>query len=140
MQMTASLAPRLPRRGTREGFRVTLPAGPESASRARAAVGQLRADLDAPLVENLRLLVTELVTNCVRHTDSEKIKLIVVVAGDRVRAEVQSPGPAFKPQLRLAGGEHESGWGLFLVERLSEHWGVLEDHGNTRVWFELLRS
>ncbi|MEA2377901.1 MAG: hypothetical protein QOD13_1808, partial [Thermoleophilaceae bacterium] len=34
----------------------------------------------------------------------------------------------------------ESGWGLFLVERLAHRWGVKQNEGATKVWFELLRG
>ena len=33
----------------------------------------------------------------------------------------------------------ESGWGLFLVERLANRWGVRHDGDATHVWFELRR-
>ena len=55
----------------RDGLRMHLGSGPEAAASARGAISELRADLDPPLVETMRLLVTELVSNSVRHTAAE---------------------------------------------------------------------
>ena len=103
-------------------------------------MSRLRHDLDDPLVENLRLLVTELVTNSVRHAGARQIELVVVVRHDHVRVEVENLGPAFEPQRRNGNVEAEGGWGLLLVERLSKDWGVGEAAGRTCVWFELARA
>lgn len=140
MVTMALQAPELDGRVSRDGFRVLLAGGPDAAVHARAAVARLRSDLDDPLVENMRLLVTELVTNCVRHAEARQIELVVIVAAKRVRVEVENLGDSFVPTPRAAGAERESGWGLFLVERLSESWGVLDEDGRTRVWFEMGRA
>lgn len=138
---TLQAAPRLDARLSRDGFHVLLAGGPEAAATARGAVSRLRADLDPPLVENLRLLVTELVTNSVRHADARQIELLVMVEAGRVRVEVENLGQAFQPEPRRNGNaDLEGGWGLLLVERLSEAWGVDEAAGRTCVWFELARA
>lgn len=123
-----------------EGFRLRIGGGPRAAGRARTELGRLRADLDTPLVESLRLLVTELVTNSVRHAGAAAVELIVVVGRERVRVEIANPGGAFSPRVGQAGQETESGWGLFLVDRLSDDWGVIDETGFQRVWFEIRRS
>ena len=97
--------------------------------------------LDDPVVENIRLLVTELVTNSVRHAKASTIELMVVVSRTRVHVEVANPGGGFEP--RPSGPEDsDSGWGLFLVDRLSDDWGVTQGSGTDyqRVWFELARA
>jgi anti-sigma regulatory factor (Ser/Thr protein kinase) len=137
---TLEVAPLLDARVSIDGFHVLLAGGPEAAAKARGAVTRLRSDLDDPLVENLRLLVTELVTNSVRHADARQIELVVVVRDDRVRVEVENRGPSFHPAPRNGNAETEGGWGLLLVERLSDSWGVGEDAGRTCVWFELARA
>ena len=116
-----------------------LGSGPEAAAEARRAIAALRADLDAPLIETLRLLVTELVTNSVRHTKCDAIELRVAVGSSAVLTEVADDGPAFDPDpesMEDPGG----GWGLFLVQRLARRWGVSKDNGTKRVWFELQRA
>ena len=113
----------------------------EAAANARAELGRLRSMLDDPVVENIRLLVTELVTNSVRHAQASAIEMLVVVSRTRVHVEVANPGGGFEP--RPSGPEDsDTGWGLFLIDRLSDDWGVTQGNGvdYQRVWFELSRS
>jgi len=114
--------------------------GPEAATLARRALGKLRGDLDPPLMETMRLLVTELVANAVRHTGSESVGLKVAVGKNAVVVEVSDSGPGFQHRPRRRGDAEDSGWGLFLVERLAHRWGIGRDGPATRVWFELLRG
>lgn len=116
-----------------------LDGGLEAAAKARRALRKLRGDLDPPLMETLRLLVTELVSNSVRHGQSDAVLLRVLVARSSVITEVTDTGPGFDPA--GVGTPHESsGWGLFLVERLAHRWGVKTEGRSTKVWFELRRS
>jgi anti-sigma regulatory factor (Ser/Thr protein kinase) len=117
-----------------------LSGGPEAAAEARKAISTLRADLDPPLMETLRLLVTELVTNSVRHTDAPKITLRVAIGKTAVLTEVTDEGPGFDPDALDEAGSDTCGWGLFLVERLAQNWGVKDERGSKRVWFELRRA
>jgi anti-sigma regulatory factor (Ser/Thr protein kinase) len=121
-----------------------LGSGPDAAADARRAIAQLRADLDPPLMETLRLLVTELVTNSVRHTDCDSLTLRVAVGKSAVLTEVTDEGPPFDLEdiecHTAEAHDPEGGWGLFLVERLAREWGVKEDQGSKRVWFELARA
>lgn len=86
----------------------------------------------------LRLLVSELVTNCVRHgspREDASVELAVRVAARKIRVEVRDDGSGFVPDPSRPRGPH-GGYGLYLVERMSSRWGVEGDDG-TRVWFEL---
>jgi anti-sigma regulatory factor (Ser/Thr protein kinase) len=116
-----------------------LGSGPEAAAEARRAIATLGADLDPPLIETLHLLVTELVTNSVRHTDCDEITLKVAVGSSAVLAEVADDGPVFDPDPEDLE-DPDRGWGLFLVQMLAPKWGVREDGGSKRVWFELNRA
>jgi len=133
-----------PRRGVgrhdRNGISMSLGNSPEAAAEARRAIGKLRADLDPPLMETLRLLVTELVTNSVRHTAADSVTLRVAVGKAAVLTEVADTGPGFDPKCVEQPGDHNGGWGLFLVERLANTWGVKHDGPSKRVWFELRRA
>jgi anti-sigma regulatory factor (Ser/Thr protein kinase) len=113
--------------------------GPEAAALARRSLTKLRGDIDSPLMETMRLLVTELVANSVRHTGSDSVRLKVLVGRSAVLVEVSDSGPGFKYRSRRRTDAEESGWGLFLVERLANRWGVGRDGPSTRVWFELRR-
>ncbi|MBN1529021.1 MAG: ATP-binding protein [Thermoleophilaceae bacterium] len=131
------------RSGTRSGADETLSlqleGNNDAAATARAALGRLRADIDPPLMETLRLLITELVTNSVKHASSERVSLRVFVRPRSVRTEVVDGGPGFDPETTGVPRADRGGWGLFLVERLADSWGAGHEAGSTKVWFELRR-
>jgi anti-sigma regulatory factor (Ser/Thr protein kinase) len=128
------------RRGE-NGFDLGLPGGPAAASTARHALGQLPGDFDEALMGTMRLLVTELVTNSVRHARAHSISIKAAVRGSSIWLEVSDEGPGFDIQGALdeAGHSDESGWGLFLVQQLANRWGVRREDGATNVWLELQR-
>jgi anti-sigma regulatory factor (Ser/Thr protein kinase) len=123
-----------------DGLRLRLDRGPNAAALARRGLAGLRGDLDAPLMETLRLLVTELVTNSVKHTGADSVQLRVLVGRSAVLTEVTDAGPGFDPDATGMPTSDHNGWGLFLVERLAERWGVTSDGDATKVWFELRRG
>jgi anti-sigma regulatory factor (Ser/Thr protein kinase) len=116
-----------------------LPPGTEAPARARRSLEGVAGALPPEVFESVRLLVSELVTNSVRHGDldpSDRIRVVLTEGPDRIRAEVTDPGDGFRPQALRPGGDGTSGWGLYLVERIAERWG-LEADGTTTVWFEI---
>jgi anti-sigma regulatory factor (Ser/Thr protein kinase) len=122
-----------------------LGSGPDAAAEARRAIANLRADLDPPLMETLRLLVTELVTNSVRHTECDSLILRVAIGKAAVLTEVADEGPRFDAEAALQAEQPDirgadAGWGLFLVQRLAKDWGVKDEGRSKRVWFELGRA
>jgi anti-sigma regulatory factor (Ser/Thr protein kinase) len=123
-----------------DGLSLKLDRGPGAAAKARRGLARLRGDLDAPLMETLRLLVTELVTNSVKHTAAKTVELTVLVGRSSVRTEVTDGGSGFDPAQTGSPSSDHTGWGLFLVERLAERWGVDKDGSATKVWFELRRT
>jgi anti-sigma regulatory factor (Ser/Thr protein kinase) len=131
--------PEADRRG--EFLRVELSGDAQSAARARRELSRLRTELEPPLLESARLLITELVTNSVRHAKAPSIEMSIAVTRDEVCVEVANPGGGF--EARPSGPEDsDTSWGLFLVDRLSDGWGVSQDDGSNyqRVWFQLERS
>jgi anti-sigma regulatory factor (Ser/Thr protein kinase) len=130
-------------REARVEHRVQLTLAPDvnATPAARAALGDVEFALDQVLFENLRLLVTELVTNSIRHADSpdhSEVELTVDVLPETVNVAVSDHGTGFQPARRSENSDPGSGWGLFLVEQLSDRWGV-DGNGSTRVWFEIDR-
>jgi anti-sigma regulatory factor (Ser/Thr protein kinase) len=117
-----------------------LRGAPDAAADARRALANMRGGVDAPTLENLRLLVTELIANSVEHARAGAVCMKVAVGARSVLVEVTDGGPGFEPVARYEGQDDTSGWGLFLVERLSQRWGVSRKGGATRVWFELARA
>ena len=123
-----------------ENLSLRLSGGPDAAAHARRELSRLRADLDPPLAETLRLLVTELVSNAVRHAAAESVTLNVFVGRTAVLTEVKDAGPGFDPAGAGEPRSNHTGWGLFLVQRLADRWGVAHDAAATKVWFELRRA
>jgi len=94
------------------------------------------------MVPTTQLLVSELVTNAIRHAgldDGDTITLSVEASDRALRIEVSDPGPGFAADEPFPDPDHASGWGLYLVRELSDRWGV-ERNTLTRVWFELDRA
>jgi anti-sigma regulatory factor (Ser/Thr protein kinase) len=123
-----------------DGLSLRLDRGPDAAAKARRGLANLRGDIDPPLMETLRLLVTELVTNSVKHTGAPTVVLKVLVGKGAVFTEVADAGPGFDPGETGTPGPDHTGWGLYLVERLAERWGVTQNGEGTKVWFELRRA
>jgi anti-sigma regulatory factor (Ser/Thr protein kinase) len=122
------------------GFRVRMDGGLHAAGRARREMARLDPDVEGPLLESIRLLVTELVSNSVRHAGATTLELSVAVRPASVRVEVANAGRPFEPSTRATREDADSGWGLYLVDELSQDWGVVEQGGCQRVWFELART
>lgn len=80
------------------------------------------------------LVVSELVTNSVRHSQSTGIDVRVTTEDSRIRVEVSDDGPGFD-----ADTPRGDGLGLRLVDTLSESWGSETGHRFT-VWAELSRT
>jgi anti-sigma regulatory factor (Ser/Thr protein kinase) len=115
----------------------TFKADRQAPGAARQALRALNGSLDHALAEDIRLLVSELVTNSLRHTGTADIVLEVWRSDEIVRVAVTDRGAGFDLGGRPEPGD-ASGWGLFMVDRLADRWGV-ETNGNTCVWFELTR-
>ena len=110
---------------------------PTSASAARRAVERLDGRVDRETLDNLRLLVSEVVSNAVEHVAADgEITLQISLEADRVRVEVVDAGPGFVHRPRQPGDHKGSGWGLHFVSLLATDWGTDAD-GASRVWFEL---
>jgi anti-sigma regulatory factor (Ser/Thr protein kinase) len=123
-------------------YEVALARDPDSAAEARRALGEVSDHISPRRLEDARLLVSELVTNAIRHAglDDDDVIKLVVMAGDRaLRIEVCDPGPGFEVGVPAPDPARPSGWGLYLVRELSDRWGV-ERSEQTRVWFELDRE
>jgi anti-sigma regulatory factor (Ser/Thr protein kinase) len=90
--------------------------------------------------DRIELLVSELLTNSVIHArlaSDQTVDVHLTCGGDRVRLEVADPGRRF----RAVPVEPKPGslgqWGLYLVNALSDRWGVKELDQGKAVWFEI---
>jgi len=122
-------------------LRMSLERDPRAPSRARRAVAGFseRAEIASNDLDTLSLLVSELVSNAVLHSDappSTGIELCArVLSPGAVRVEVIDCGSGFSAGPRDPA-QPLGGFGLYLVEKQATRWGVDRRRG-TRVWFEL---
>ena len=121
---------------------LVVPAAPAAAGEARRAVARSRLVADSQQA-TLLLLVSELVSNSVRHAGlhgGEAIRLVARCDDDRARVEVCDGGRSGRVpgtrEPRFAERE-PGGLGLMLVDEMADSWGVSCDGDGTCVWFEL---
>jgi anti-sigma regulatory factor (Ser/Thr protein kinase) len=112
-----------------------VPAVPWAVSEVRQALERL--SLPGPVLDDARLLVSELLSNSIRHAGlhaDDRIRVLATISGSRLRLDVLDRthvvGPA-GPTRPSPGAE--SGWGLYLVNYLSARCGW----GPEGYWFEL---
>jgi serine/threonine-protein kinase RsbW len=121
-------------------LRVVIPGGDTAPGRARRALSDgLAGVLDADVLGDLQLLVTEIVANGVRHGrvgEDGEIDLRVEVGDGRVRVEMRDTGIQADPRVRAPDLDGGGGFGMVLVSRMSRAWGV-EHEPNVVMWFEL---
>jgi anti-sigma regulatory factor (Ser/Thr protein kinase) len=119
-----------------------LPPDAQAPAEARRSLQRVAGELDDDALETLRLLVSELVTNSVRHAHLDRtqaIHLCVESNPHAVRVSVSDPGVGFSAPEGPPRPGAPSGWGLYLVEQMADRWGVDRD-GATQVWFEIERD
>lgn len=119
-----------------------LPARASSIEDARRRVRRRlrRWAFPAEVCDTAQLMVSELFTNAVVHTDSSRIGCLMRAGGSRLRIEVRDEGSGRTVPLPCwATPDDEHGRGLLLVDILSEEWGVerAEEGKGCVVWVEL---
>jgi anti-sigma regulatory factor (Ser/Thr protein kinase) len=117
----------------------SLPALPAAVSEARRWVASVAEEhLEADQAEKLRLVISEVVTNALRHgADSDRIDVAVTPKPEFLCVQVTDDGPGIAPRPRALETDEEGGFGLYFVEQLTRRWGVTRENRRTRVWFEL---
>ncbi len=116
-------------------YSVTLPKSPGSAAQARDLLGRLADELPTKILDDARLLISELVANAVEHVAEDgEIGVSIALDDGVLRVEVRDPGPGFEFVERAGdAGASDRGWGLVFVNRVASRWA----HEPGRVWFEL---
>jgi anti-sigma regulatory factor (Ser/Thr protein kinase) len=118
---------------------LTLRSESRSVAEARTSVCEaIEPHLENGMDETLKLLVSEVVTNAVRHGGSHGPVELHASWNSEIRVAVQDHGKGFSPSPRNGGPDEPGGFGLYLVGQLADRWGV-ETDGGTTVWFVLQR-
>ena len=93
-----------------------------------------------PVADEVVLLASELATNAVLHTasgDGGTFRVVICMAGKRVRVEVHDGGSDTAPDARRPQTPEESGAGLRLVGAVAARWGHHGGRAGRVVWFEV---
>ncbi|MCW2966875.1 MAG: ATP-binding protein [Solirubrobacteraceae bacterium] len=118
---------------------ISISRDPCAPASARRAIEEFTASIDQSIAPDAKLLVSELITNSVKYGGEGEVRLEMVSEHERhLRVEVVDQGSGFIPVARDRPATEAGGWGLHLVETLSDRWGVHE--GSTHVWFEIDRA
>jgi anti-sigma regulatory factor (Ser/Thr protein kinase) len=115
-----------------------FPVRPEAATMARTAIQDVLPSVSPSVVSDAQLLTSELVSNAVRHAGlgpEDTVGLTVSFTPDRLHVGVLDNGPGFEAAAHRP--DAVGGWGLLLVETLSDRWGVIRGQRTNEVWFEI---
>ena len=116
---------------------VQLPLDPRAAAQARRFLRQAICEVHAASVlDSAELLVSELVTNGVRHA-APPITLRVACDGSSGLQVSVSDGGTDLPAPRQAQEEAEGGRGMALVDYISDDWGIAPRADGKTVWFDV---
>jgi anti-sigma regulatory factor (Ser/Thr protein kinase) len=128
--------------GSPGSLRIELQRDVRAPAVARSAISDqlFEMGIDGSLGQTIVLLVSEVVSNAVRHSAGpadSAIALEATISERSVRIAVTDAGQGFTPRPRDPERPGE-GYGLYLVAKAARSWGV-ESEGGTTVWFELER-
>jgi anti-sigma regulatory factor (Ser/Thr protein kinase) len=126
--------------GSSRRIDVRVPADPVEVSQVRHALDEL--GLPDDVLGDAQLLVSELVTNSIKHSGMglrRRVRIRALWDRSKLRIDVFDGGDG--RTMRVAGGIRpsptgESGWGLYLLDRIASRWGNSPGH----YWFELAAS
>jgi anti-sigma regulatory factor (Ser/Thr protein kinase) len=131
--------------GAGESLDVHVPLDARAPATARSLLAPwLRDRVAADVLDSVQLLLSELVSNSVRHSGASAGELAVVrvrLTRDTVRLEVEDPGRGGVIAPRSPNLQRGDGLGLNVVQALSRRWGPKRvAAGGTRVWAQLARA
>lgn len=114
----------------------TFPPVASSAAAARNFAAHAVADIPADVVEEIRLMVSELASNAIEHAMTS-FRVTIHRTRQEIRVEVTDGGGG-TPAMRSPGPDALKGRGLQIVNVLSTHWGVERESDSAKtVWFSL---
>jgi anti-sigma regulatory factor (Ser/Thr protein kinase) len=118
----------------------SLPFDVFAAQAARDTLRPFGTKVSEQTAATLGLIATELVTNAYRHGGQGTVELSAHLTDEHVHLAVKSPRGETKPAMGVA--TESGGWGLQLVDSVSDDWGVDEDDdaGCVTVWTRILRQ
>ena len=117
-----------------------LAARPTAGTAARRALLAGRGTLPTSVRDDVLLLLTELVSNAVRHAEAgadRPVRVEFLQRARTVRVAVFDEGTGFTADGPRSEGDKSGGWGLFLVDQIADRWGITPTESGTCVWLEI---
>lgn len=118
---------------TEQEIQTSLEPDEQAPRLGRQLVDRFHDQLSDGELHEAKLLVSEVVTDAVRNSASDRIGLTIRKAGDELRAEVVNGGS----DLEASSPERDGAWGSLILDRLADDWGVERRSGRTMTWFRL---
>lgn len=115
-------------------FRKRFPSDSLAPALARAALATTAIGIEADAFEMATLLASELVTNSVKHSESDWIDFGITLGTDDLRIDVSDQS---RQTIRPRIPDIDGGWGLTFVAELATRWGVERNSAGKTVWVEL---
>jgi anti-sigma regulatory factor (Ser/Thr protein kinase) len=109
--------------------------GPQAPAQARRLVDSLVDNVPAPVLDEVRLITSELVTNSYKHAGNppgHRIEVTLQLRSDRLRLEVIDRS-VFDPTPESSTELREVKWGLVILDRIADRWGRISEGG---IWAE----
>jgi len=119
----------------RSEVRLSLPPGVPPLAPLRAKVRENLAALSPARVADIELAATELVTNAYEHGRPPMEFRLCGAPDGGLRLEVFDTSPDL-PEVRGPDTAGDGGWGLLIVQELSDSWGTSISVGGKTVWAE----
>lgn len=109
-------------------------------SRARHALGDAAVGVPPEVIDRAGLLISEAVTNSVRHGSrdvDDVIRVSIDVDHARIHIDVADAAPLDEPLRPEGPNGREGGFGLLLIDRVADRWGATPFGEGKAVWFEV---
>jgi anti-sigma regulatory factor (Ser/Thr protein kinase) len=118
----------------------SFPKSAAASAHAREMLAQMNGELPEAMLDDARLLASELVANAVEHAAEDgEVEVRMDLSDERLRVEVLDSGSGFDWVPRRQNAGNERGWGLHFTDQVASRWSVERGERNC-VWFELDRS
>ena len=117
----------------------SFPKTAAASAQAREMLAQMNGELPEPMLDDARLLASELVANAVEHAAEDgEVEVRMELSDERLRVEVHDSGAGFDWVPRRQDAGTERGLGLHFTDQVASRWSIERGERNC-VWFELDR-
>lgn len=120
---------------TSREIRTAIPAHEGAPAVGRGLIDEFRDRLSDQGLHEAKLLMSEVVTDAVRH-DGDQIDVEIRGTEDEIRVEVVGRGSGLGGT-SSNGSTHDGGWGSLILDRVADDWGVEQAQDRTVVWFRI---